>query len=333
MNSKIFNLLLCGAGIISAIDVIVPVLSYFDIFPLSIFSSPFFLDKILPVIKIAIVIFLFSVVIRYKRNFANLFSLLNEMAVNNKLHPIRERVMIEYDLLKRSPVFHVRKAKFNYCISCSSKGKGKKTDFFDITYDLDFTLRKSVKHIFTRNLTFSFYVIGYGSTQKTKSNPYYLQNCNAKVYINGVATGVSPIIHPATISGESNDRAPNYAGLYRVEFPFTEHICVFDTVRIKFRYVVYDNINLQKDNYLGQYGFAIIPLNYSQSVSKWEINVSHKKDVILENLELQEISYDGKISMRSLFTKTQEESFCLLDPQMKPNVKSSYFIAFDYGKK
>lgn len=118
-------------------------------------------DHIEPVrILVAVVtVLLIVIVFLYKKSYVNLYETLCTMAENNKLHPIRARVMVTYKNLKKQVnPFRIKHANFKYTILPSNESRDKIDVVYSLQFDIAPTFYSVLKYkIFKKN--FVFYII------------------------------------------------------------------------------------------------------------------------------------------------------------------------------
>lgn len=257
----------------------------------------------------------------YKKSYVDLYETLWTMAENNKLHPIRARVIVTYKYLKnRKNRFKIKKAHFTY------KVLSKNTKAVDVAYDLEFEIKPDWWRILLQKIhrrNFSFYIITNDTSE--------LDVCECSLQLNNEERQpLSPVIHDVTTKGQGEDRIRKYSGLNEVTFCYPLKIRYGDILTYRFSYICRDNLSIDEV----RHSFVIIPENYSTKIDEIDIEVK-SECVKLDKLELQKF-YKRDIVIASLFKRMEEEkliSSYRLAEKIKPQKESCYFIQFDYHIK
>ena len=336
LNNKIFEKVLNIISVVTAIDILTDLLKDLSIFEIITRVVPLFntnnanLSQINGVIKSLFIIIILIGVFFYKRSFVDLYSVLNQMSQNNKLHPVREKVMTTYKILTSGyNPFKIDQMNFTYTIRPSKlyiSGNKK----FDVQYDIDFIFTISKFSLFLANKRkkdFTFYVIA------DADNNLKLQRCFYKLATEPHETDFFPTIHDVTRLGSSGDRIKRFSGLE--EFTLAYPLSISnnkETIHYHISYLCSENLQTRDK----KYSFTIIPDNYSNKVKNIDIYIDDISNS-LTDLELQE--FDGGPSPKnagvfsfSHLTDNGREftKYHLTFGSIKPNMSSVYFVQFSY---
>ena len=257
----------------------------------------------------------------YKKSYVDLYETLWTMAENNKLHPIRARVIVTYKYLKnRKNRFKIKKAHFTYNVL------SKNTEGVDVAYDLEFEIKPGLLSILLEKINrsnFSFYFITNDISQLDVNECSFQLNNEEKQFL-------SPVIHDVTTKGRGEDRIRKYSGLNEIVFCYPPKIRYGDVLTYRFSYICRNNLSIDEV----WHSFVIIPENYSTKINEVDIEVK-SECANLDKLELQRF-YKRDIVIASSFKRTEEEkltSSYRLAEKIKPQKESCYFIQFDYHIK
>lgn len=315
MNNKIVNKLVSWISVLAFVYTIITS-GFLDFFWNKSINA--FLEKngvrIIVAISILVIIIFFWL---YKKSYVDLFETLWTMAENNKLHPIRARVIVTYKYLKnRKNRFKIKRAHFTYKIL------SKNTNGLDVAHDLEFEIKPDLLRIILQKIhrrNFSFYII----TNDTDELDVY--ECSFQLN-NEEKQILSPVIHDVTKKGRGEDTIRKYSGLNEIVFCYPHKIRYGDTLTYRFAYVCKNSLSLNEK----RYSFVIIPENYSTKIDEIDIEVK-SKCVELDKLELQRF-YKRDVVIAGLFKSMEEKSTSLyrLAEKIKPQKESCYFVQFDY---
>ena len=253
MNAWIFKAM---NEILSAIIVII---SFIKLFITKSVQS-FVLDLFIFVGSIVILVCFMC----YKRKYDKIYKLLLILSKNNKLHPIREFIMIidKHNSLKSNYYdFKIKKAIFEYQI-LNKNENGLRNVVYNIEFHIDLSVIEKVRLLmryFIKKIrpTLSFYAICENGFPEMLS-----------VELEHLPVNKVKFEH-STLSGQSGDKSKEFAGLYEcsnIEIPISA-IQIHNQITILVKYKVRDQII---DN-AKQYTFVIIPQNYGRKIGDIEI--------------------------------------------------------------
>lgn len=221
------------------------------------------------VLIVAVIFSIFTIIflVNYKRTANNTLKLLNVLSQNNKLHVLRELIMVASKRSKYSLddyKFSISKAKFSYEVL-----KVEKSHTYTVKYKIELEVRVSwLEKLFLsikcaikrKGLQIKFYAIC------EKANP---ENFVAKL-LNTTKSTVK--MELATLSGESNDRSGEFSGLYEISnFPIDiDMINKHKKIMATIAYTAFEQIVKGEE----QYTFVIIPLNYGRNIDEIEIAIT-----------------------------------------------------------
>lgn len=252
-----------------------------------------------------------------KHQIVKVYDMLCTMARNNKLHPIRQIVMIWYKKIHHEMnKVRIEKIKFVYDVSeneISREPKGERT--LNVEYQLHFQVKETKKLYFGGKICFAFYMIcENGDPQNVKL-----------VYRMGGQefTDRDVLVEAVTLNGESGDRMREFAGLYEMKVFLTDEMACKRRIDFSVSYEVEDHIFDKNPNY----SFVIVPLNYSDHVKEIEIELPGISRDLVHNLSVQEVDEKERFYDWNTFRKSGD-TYVLNEP-LKPDKYASYFIQFD----
>lgn len=233
MNKRIYTI--C-TGIITTLGVVYAILEGLLHPFLELLDS----GNIKLIISLAAIILVWFIIHHYSKKFSDIFAVLYLMARNNKLHPLRELVMVENDRMENNRnQFVVNDAAFFYEISSTSASANG--PLYDVRYTLTFSLSKQKFPKFSKDYKiFSFYLIAEG-----RKLP---RGKTLQILIDGIEQNIDASIHLATILGDSFDQLADFSGLYQVQIALP-YVPRKSTVKIKFSYNIKNNIVGNENNY------------------------------------------------------------------------------------
>ena len=322
MNEKIFDKLFGWLGAIGTIDILLN--TFFTL------SSSSISDDNKPIV-VAITNFVFIIIILsffyfYKKKFVNLYTILNTIAHNNKLHTIREMVMIQYkEICNDQNHYQIKKAEFKYTL-IPAKNDDCEPNNKKLYYDVDYNLSFQLQTPFIRKLSFKerlfkfFAIIETGNIEIKEAS--FKEDGNVEQFF-------MPIFHQSTISGKSLDKNKDFAGLYEVTLQLPPNIKRKESLMCNVNYTVRKNINSNLD----VYSFVIIPNNYGKTIQGLGISLIDKSKSI-QQLELIQADTSGEIKIVSTFKMKENENqkeYQLTYENFKPDMKTIYFIQAYYN--
>ncbi len=259
-----------------------------------------------------------------KKSFIDAFDMLNNLAKNNKLHPLREVVMVVNDQYKkRNSKYIIRNAAFHYTLLEDT------ANTYDVIYEiiLDFD-----KIFFSKeSKMISFYAIldTNLSVEKLPINiAFKAENETLNMHFN-----ILPI--SATVLGI--DHIDQFAGLYEICFQIPK------TIIDRFRrnqfhcvisYVIENNFSL-KDKYANNnYNFFIYTNNYGKKIVNCDVDILVPKD---HNFSIicQQLGIGNNVHKISDFIQTKDVivqgiAYSNFYTSFTPQKNTSYF--FDVHK-
>lgn len=210
------------------------------------------------VVRAIIYVLLLIFFIQYKRSYYNIFNLQLVLAKNNKLHPLRELVMIaaknkKHDLINYR--FKITQATFSYIIE-PSHGEN--------TYDVQYGVNICIYLLLIDKIWIGLKML------LSKHSPVVslFTICENSIPTLGhvkIMNISQPdvLFHPSTMNGESNDKSEEFAGLYEISFPIPidiilNHSCFSVDIVYKVPNQIIQNAT--------QYTFVIIPKNFGRKI-------------------------------------------------------------------
>lgn len=189
--------------------------------------------------------------------------LLKIMVENNKLHPLRELIMIYSSKRENQFYYTIRDARFKYIIKKSRQEMAGWDVEYDIHLELKVSLVKKILIGILKNIKnirdeISFYMI----CENGKPDDICLQ-INDQLIDN-------PIIESITTCGDSKDSSPEFAGLYICKGIHLKNINLRKIIIIDLRYTVFSQIKESER----QYTFIVVPQNYGKKIEKLNMEIS-----------------------------------------------------------
>lgn len=273
----------------------------------------------------------------YKRSYVNLYSVLRQISENNKLHPVRAKVMVTYKILTHGHnPFPIEEAVYRYTIfpaDVPERGKtGENDTEYHVCYSLSFTMKVNRWTLWWANrqkLSFRFYAI------VDNVNGFALDECYCMD--GSIRRDLIPVWHDVTRTGIGEDKIQRYSGLQEITLPFPRSTSGRNRLSYHISYTC--KRNLRSSDL--KYSFAIIPDNYSKKIRRMRIIVEDICKAI-KNIELQE--FDGeKIRNPTAFADTEKtwpeksieikesgNEYQFLFGPIKPDMNSIYFVQYDF---
>ena len=280
---------------------------------------------IFKVLAISVLCFSFF---RFKKKSLNLLVLLNTMALNNKLHPIRALVIIFHKRIKEFiNLVTIKKMVFSYSINNTRKKPIPHiTKTYDIGYQLDFLFKMNMLNHFFKRYPLEFCIISESDCLEDFTIHERIDSSKWKPV---PSTRIE--VKSMTINGDSHDNIKKYAGLQKVKYTFPSDLSMSSSMELRISYTIKDNLTGEN----GAYNFSVIPYNYSYKVKEIEIKVS-SYGLSLNPLVLQEISATSEetkeITDFEIETNGRQQNCCIngIPSSIKPKMHSVYFVHFDY---
>lgn len=313
MNKIIFDKLM---SISSAIGVI---FSIYNLFP---FESEKFIPQWVSFVFLLAISIIIAMCYKYKKEFLDLYDTLRILSENNKLHPIREMVVIVSNQLNNwSNRLKIACATFTY-----SFGECHSGNIYDVTYNISLLLKPYRWLPTLRVRTINFYAI---CEEKNKNYiDRFLNSVHCHLNVGTTSIPIVPSIFPATTSGESNDRIPRFAGLYKISIVIPPSISLRDHIRLDLSYLLYKNVHVEDR----QYSFVILPCNYGKKVDAIEMIVEAPKKCI-QQISLHQMGYKCGVSPVGSFIHDESQKGRYLisgEKKIKPDIHSAYVIQMDF---
>lgn len=317
MNRKIFKFIIT---VMSAVGTV-----YAVILPLTAKSFPGQGEGIQILAALALVAAILLLLHFSKRRFTNLYSMLHAMGENNKLHPLRELVMVqharlttEYNSLK------IMCGEFFYRVSPTKDvpmGANGRPEAYDVHYRLTFQMKKPrFSRMTTDHRTLRFYLIG--------REMEFMKNLDAKLWIDGERHDIAAVFRNPTLRGKSGDHIASVSALYEVHMILPQTISRRSLVEVQISYDIIGNLLINA----GQHVFFIVPQNYGKNMGRMKVYIDAPDQVIFSP-ELQQVHFDGEWETIEVLSGTKEEDRVHFQKTIKPNMDASYFIQYDLKDK
>lgn len=324
LNNKVVNTAISASGILGTLGLIGTIIGWLE------------KDIRTGIFKISISLLIVSIILfclfRYKKSFADLYSTLNVMAENNKLHLIRAMVMtIHKEMHRKHNKIVIKEAKFTYeilypNISCqNSQFYG-----YDVRYTICFNFKRPL-FFYEKKRRFSFYIICDSDKMirenKIKAFDYYtgLQDVSSKLIVSdNVKYDVDFVLNSVTTRGDGQDHIERYSGLYEVTVILPNNVTGKE-ICYELGYTMKYNLSVDEN----QYNFAIIPSNYSKKIRRLKIDVI-SNSLSVYQMCLQEIDYKNGLAIVESFKKLKYNKYTLCSNSIKPKMRAAYIIQFNY---
>ena len=275
--------------------------------------------------------------ILYKRSYVNLYSVLQQISENNKLHPVRAKVMVTYKALTHGyNPFPIEDATYQYTILPVTAPEYRKTSVTDreyqVQYSLSFTMKVNRLTLWwanRRKLSFRFYAI------VDNVNGFDIDECYCME--GSTRCDLIPVWHDVTRTGIGGDKIRRYSGLQEITLPFPKSVSGRNRLSYHISYTCKRNFRSSDM----KYSFAIIPDNYSRKIRRMRIIVKDTCAAI-KNIELQEFNgeqirtptafviTEGMESESEKKSAQQANQYSFLFGPIKPEMNSIYFILYDF---
>ncbi|MGY3663199.1 MAG: hypothetical protein ACXAHE_04915 [Roseburia sp. 1XD42-69] len=229
-------------------------------------------DDVSPFINIIItlgeiIIFLMIIFNFYykKRMFVDLFDMLKTMTQNNKLHPLREVVMVVNDRYEDSKNrYKICNAEFQYTLIRKDNEKE-----YDVNYKISLRLKKKNQ----KNSILKFYIIldieGNFKKDEVPINVTFTAKNGSKI---------SFTTHPQSVTISKIDYNKKFSGLYEINIKIPE-IIIKGFKKNYFQcdicYTLENNFSFSIEN---NYNFFIYPDNYGKRIAQCNVNVLVSED-------------------------------------------------------
>lgn len=273
-------------------------------------------------VEIGIILFIFYYVYYNKKLITNTFDLLKELIQNNKLHTLREVVMVaNKQHTKKTNPCCIEKGIFRYKLSYSSDvQKPELSNYFNVEYEIQLSIKYN--HLKGNDNLLKFYLILDSCEQKFMYNIPVTINLTSSIEVGSLKFNVLP--QSVTTSGM--DHIDLYAGLYEISFQIPKKWAK-NTITCTISYCIYKNILLTTNTDRREYNFAILPANYGRKFKKIEIEVSAPKTLDI-NITSQRICI-GKAAEKAydFISKNDIDNnlFSLTSKYFTPKINAIYF--------
>lgn len=263
------------------------------------------------------------IVIFIKRKYLNLYDTLRLLSENNKLHAIREVVVVASNEINKSRnPLKIEQAKFAYAIS---KCKGCKKAF-KVSYELELKFKPYLYPIIKKRVRLiSFYAICESISRKTKEQ--FIDSMQCLLTCDSYSVNIKPLVREATTDGESQDRSKRFAGLYKISIAIPPSANLRKNLELRISYDLFDDVFFEER----QYDFFIFPSNYSRKINYLDVIVE-VKDINLSQIALYEIEYKNGVSIVGFFTQDPRHvgRYYIKDRIKGPKMNAAYFVQMDY---
>ena len=199
-----------------------------------------------------------------KRMLVDAFDLLNTMSQNNKLHTLREVVMVINDKYKRSKnEYNIKNAEFQYTLF-----EGTSDNKYDVKYEIclkiyNFFLKKQEQML-------KFYAILDSEEHIVKNN----LPIKISIKTEDNSHSISYTTLPTIVTISKLDSIKNFIGLYEICFQIPEEIIKrfkINHIQCDISYILKNNFSLTRDSC--DYNFFIYPNNYGKKVDQCDVRV------------------------------------------------------------
>lgn len=251
------------------------------------------------------------------------FDLLKTMSQNNKLHPLREVVMVVNDQYRKSKdKFKINNGDFQYTLIRNEK---------DNSYDVIYEIRLKLKKMFFRrdNKMLKFYAIfdidDSMVTNKIPVNVLFKTEKNLP--------DIEFITLPESVTISKVDHIERFSGLYEISIQIPKNIIKrfrLNHIQCNISYAVKNNFSLLNDEGNSDYNFFIYPNNYGKRMEQCTVKVFVPKNesysVVCHKFcigNLVEKIFDFNRNEEDFF---QNISYTIFTGSFKPQKNAAYFI-------
>lgn len=263
------------------------------------------------------------VVIFTKRKYLNLYDTLRLLSENNKLHAIREVVVVASNEINKSRnALKIEQAKFIYAISKCKEDKNT----FKVSYGLGINFKPCLYPIIKKRVrVISFYAICESISRKMKEQ--FIDSMQCLLTCDSYSVEIKPLVREVTTDGESQDRSKRFAGLYKISIAIPPSVNLRKNFELRISYDLFDDVFFKER----QYDFFIYPSNYSRKIDYLDVMVE-VKDINLSQIALYEIEHKNGVSVVGSFTQDPRHvgRYYIKDRIKSPKMNAAYFVQMDY---
>lgn len=255
-----------------------------------------------------------------KRMLVDAFDLLKTMSQNNKLHPLREIVMVVNDQYEKSEYrYKVCNAEFQYILDKCKKN-------YDVTYKISLELKR--RFFRKNNKLLKFYTIL--DNEGNIENNYVPVTVSFKAIARPI---VSFITYPEEVTVSKIDHIRKFSSLYEISIQIPEKIIKrfrMNYIQCDISYKVKNNFFLSNDSKNSDYNFFVYPNNYGKKMGQCTVKVLAPKN---ENYNI--VCYRfcvGNVAEKIFDLTTNEEvisqniSYNIFSGSFRPQKNAAYFI-------
>lgn len=282
-----------------------------------------FLQKI---IKLSIAVFAVLVIVYQisckKKLLVDAFDILKNLSQNNKLHVLREVVMVVNDEYEKSKnKFKIKSANFQYTIF-----KGDEKNIYDVKYDIQLNF-------------ISFFHRKNGNMLKF----YAILDTNGHIVLNDIPISISFktmdnsdfnfITLPKSATISALDHIDKFSGLYEISFRIPERMIKrfhINYIQCAISYTVKNNFSLTNKSGSCEYNFFIYPNNYGKRVNKCTVKVLVPEN---QNYSIVCHQFGLKGNAEKIFDCiqngkqiSQHRSYLIFSGSFRPQRNAAYFI-------
>lgn len=249
-----------------------------------------------------------------KRAFLDFYSLLETMALNNKLHTLRACVLVMSKILASEyNRFKIEEIVFRYSIRNRNVSGASANANLDVDQHITFHL---VKPRFRTPTFFNFYVISENSPVDVTSSDWHLGNTPKEA---------GTFKRRPTAFGDSGDHIEDCIGLYNLVTIIDEDEYTKSKPKLDVRFTTPTCINLNCE----LYNFAIIPRNYGKKVKRIRIEIE-PNGLDIKQIELQYADRKGHFRIENKIVK-QDGGRIWTGKIAKPRMNTVYFAQLSYA--
>lgn len=294
------------------------------------FQDIFCLDDANPWINVIIILmeFLFFLMILsnfyYKKSMlVDAFDLLKTMSQNNKLHSLREVVMVVNDQYRKSKdKYKINNAEFQYILIRNEK---------DYSYDVIYKISLNLKKMFLRNdnKMLKFYAIldinGCMLTNNIPINVLFKTEYNIP--------DIEFTTFPESVTISKVDHIEQFSSLYEISIQIPQKIIKrfkMNQIQCDISYTVKNNFSLKNDKGISDYNFFIYPNNYGERMGQCTVKVFVPKD---EKYSIVCYKFFIRNSVEKIFDFSMNEeeifkniSYTTFSGSFRPQKNAAYFV-------
>lgn len=272
------------------------------------------------VIAVLIIVSICCRVFYKKRLLVDTFDILKSLSQNNKLHPLREIVMVVNDQYeKNKSKYKIKNVIFQYTLI---EGKGNR---YNVEYEISLEFYKFF--ISKHDKMIKFYaILDTNGRKQTKDIPISI---SFKREDN--VSGINFKILPKSVTTSKLDYIDQFSGLYEICFRIPEAVIrkfKKNHIQCSVSYEIKNNFSLTNTFDGNRYNFFIYPNNYGKEIDKCTVNILVPKNQDY-SIECHQFCVGNNIEKILDFTQDREinhKVYSIFRGSFKPRKNTVYFV-------